>query len=95
VVVQIINVECITVGEAKNHPPVCANRHGPTTFPLTFERMQPETWHIHIGRCAGRVETRENITQLNDVFSGHAARVVVFVKALQPFVADRAYQPAP
>jgi hypothetical protein len=57
--------------------------------------MQPETWHIHIGRCAGRVETRENITQLNDVFSGHAARVVVFVKALQPFVADRAYQPAP
>jgi hypothetical protein len=29
------------------------------------------------------------------MFTDHAARVVLVVKAPQPFVADRAYQPVP
>jgi len=81
--------------QAENHPPVCANGHGPKTFHLAFERMQPEAWHIHVGHRAGCIESRENVSQFNNVFSNDAARVVVFVKALQPFVADRANQSAP
>jgi hypothetical protein len=57
--------------------------------------MQPETGHIHVGHCEGRIEPRENIAQLNNVFSDHAARAVVFVKAFQSLVADRPYHPVP
>ena len=81
-IVQIINVERVAIGKAENHPPVCANSYRPKTFELAFERMQPETRHIHVGRGARRIEPRENIAQLNDVFSHHAALVVLFVKAL-------------
>jgi hypothetical protein len=95
VVVHIINVECITVGETENDPPVCSNRYRPKTFVLAFERMQTKTGHIHVGHSVGRVESRENITYLNNVFDNNAARVVVLVKAFQSFVAYRPYQPAP
>jgi hypothetical protein len=51
--------------------------------------MQPETGHIHIGHRAGRIQPRENIAELNDVFGKNAARVDVFMKAFQPLVAYR------
>lgn len=82
-------------GKAENHPPVCANRHGPTTFHFALERMQPETRYIHVGHNPGRVETRENVTQFNDVFGDHAARIVIFVETFQPLVTYRLYQPVP
>jgi hypothetical protein len=48
--------------------------------------MQPQTGYIHVSYDACRVKPRENITQFVKVFSNHSARVVVFVKAFQPFV---------
>src|ERR1035437_3322773 len=47
-VVDIINIEYVSVGKAKNHPPVCPNSHRPKTFQLAFRRMQPNTGHVHI-----------------------------------------------
>ena len=81
-VIHVIDVKGVGVDKAETHPPVCTNRYRPKTFELAFERMQPETGHIHIGHRAGRVQPRENIAELNDVFGENAARVVVFVKAL-------------
>jgi hypothetical protein len=40
---------------------------------LASERMQPETWHVHIRHRTGGVEPRENIAQLNNVFGDDAA----------------------
>ncbi len=57
--------------------------------------MQPETGHIHIGHDAGRIQPRENIAELRDVFGKNAARVVVFMKAFQPLVAYRANHSKP
>jgi hypothetical protein len=63
-VVQIIDVECVAVRKVEDHSPIGAYRYRPKAFELAFERMQPETRHIHIGHCAGRAEPRENIAQL-------------------------------
>jgi hypothetical protein len=95
VVIQIVNVKRVGVGQAKYHPPICANRYRPKSFELTFERMQPKAGHIHIGHTPGRVEPRENIAQLNDVFGNNAAWVVAFMKALQSSVTYRPDHPAP
>ena len=94
-VVHIINVERVRIDKAKNHAPVCANRYSPKSSELAFERMQVKTGHIHIGDGLGRTEPRENIAQLNDVFSDHTPRVIVFVKAFQSLVSYRPYQLAP
>jgi hypothetical protein len=39
----------------------------------------------------GRVKPRQNVAQFDRVFRGHAARVVVLVKAFQSLVADILY----
>ena len=78
-VVDIINIEYVSVGKAKNHPPVCPNSHRPKTFQLAFGRMQPNTGHVHIGHGAGCVEPCEDIAQLYNVLGHHAARVVFAV----------------
>ena len=51
--------------------------------------MQPKSGQIHIGDDAGSVEPRENIAELKNMFGNNAARVVVLLKAFQPFVAYR------
>jgi len=52
--------------------------------------MQPEPRQVHIcGRSRG-VEPRQNIAQLCHVFGDHAARVIILIKPLQPFVPDGA-----
>jgi hypothetical protein len=54
-VIRIIDVKGVGGNEAENHPPVCTYRYREKTLELAFERMQPETRHIHIGHDAGRV----------------------------------------
>jgi hypothetical protein len=88
-VVQIVNVEYVTVGKEEDYSPVCADRYRPKSFPLAFKRMQPEAGQIHIGCGVRRVKAYKNVTQLNDVLSDHSARVGVFIKSLQSSVADR------
>jgi hypothetical protein len=57
--------------------------------------MQSETGHIHIGHRPGRVEPRQNIAQLSDVFRIHTTRVVIFMKAFHSLVAYRPNHPEP
>jgi hypothetical protein len=44
--------------QSENHPPVGANGHGPKSFELTFERMQPKSGDIHIRNPPGCIESR-------------------------------------
>lgn len=64
------------------------NCHGPKSFHFALEGMQVEARYIHIGYDARGVKPGQNVTQLLSVFSDQAARIVVVVKTLQPFVAD-------
>jgi hypothetical protein len=43
----------------------------------------------------GRVEPRQNVAELPGVFGKNAARVVVFMKALQTLMAYRPNHPEP
>jgi hypothetical protein len=52
--------------------------------------MQPEPRQVHICGRSGGVEPRQNIAQLCHVFGDHAARVIILIKPLQPFVPDGA-----
>jgi hypothetical protein len=89
VVVRVIDVKGIGGNKAENHPPVRAHRYRPKPRELAFERMQPETRHIHIGHDAGGVEPRENVSERAGVLRENAARVVVFIKTFQPLVSYR------
>jgi len=42
-IVNQIDVKCITLLEPEDHPPVTANGHAPETFQLTLQWMQPPT----------------------------------------------------
>jgi hypothetical protein len=75
--------------KAKNHPPVGSDGNGPKPFHLALERVEPETWQIQIDGSSGRLQPRENVTELNQVLSDNTARVVVFIEAPQPLVTDR------
>ena len=94
-VIHIVNVKRVGVGKAEDHPPVCSNRYRPKPLELAFERMQPKAGHIHIGYATSRVEPRENIAHLNDVFGENAARVVVFIEPFQSLVPYRPDHLAP
>ena len=50
--------------------------------------MQPKPRQVHIRCGAGSIKPRENVTQLYRRFSNHVTRVVVFVKAIQTFLAN-------
>jgi hypothetical protein len=94
VVIDIINVLRVTI-ETKNYPPVGPNGHGPKTFHLAFERMQPESRQVHVGNRRGGMKRRQNIPQLVGVFRVYLAWVVLFKKPFQPLVADCPYYPVP
>jgi hypothetical protein len=81
--------------KAENHPPVGPNGHGPKTFNLAFERMQPEPRHVHMVNGSSGVKRCQNIPRLADMFRVRAARVVLFEKPFQSLVADCPYHPAP
>jgi len=88
-VVQIINGECAVFVKPKNHPPVCADRHGPNPLHLALQGMQPEAGDVEIGGSPSSIQSSENVAQLVGVFRNHAALIVVFVEAFQPLMTNR------
>ena len=82
------------IGEAKNDASACTNRDSAKTLLLALERMQFEARHIHMGYGLNRVKPSKNIAELLRVFGQNAARVVLFMEALQPLVAYRSYHTA-
>src|SRR5664280_1463983 len=94
VVIDIINVLRVAV-KAENHPPVGVYCNSSKTFRRTFERMQPEPRHVHMGNGWGGVKRCQNIPQLANMFRAYAARVVLFKKPFQSLVADCPYHPVP
>jgi hypothetical protein len=90
VVIDIIDILRVLI-EAKNHPPVGPDGHGPETPPLAFERMQTESRKVHVGDRWSGMKRRQNIPQLVGMIRIYAAWVVLLKEPLQTLVADRSY----
>ena len=60
-VTKIINVEGITLFQAKNHPPVRANGDCPKPFVVSLQEMQAEAGHVHIRNRGNGIKTHQNI----------------------------------
>src|SRR5580658_1870377 len=88
-IVEIVDIERIAIGETKNHSPVRPDGDRPKAFHLALERMQPESGQIHISDVGRSVETNKNVAESFGVLAHDAAMIVVIVKALEAFVADR------
>jgi hypothetical protein len=73
------------VGKAEDHPPVGTNCDRPKAFQGTFEGVQPETGHIHVGHKPSRIESRRNVAQLVGVLGIDSTPVVRLVQAFQAF----------
>jgi hypothetical protein len=87
VVIDIVNV-LRSVVKTENDPPIGANGYCPESFPFALERMQPESWKIHVADSWGGVKRRQYVSQFANVFRVNSARVVVFKKSFQSFVAQ-------
>lgn len=79
-IVDIVNVFDIPANKAEDHAPIRAYHHREEAFQIAFERMQAKAGHFKIRDCASRVETCKDVAQLLNVFSDHAADIIVFVK---------------
>jgi hypothetical protein len=51
--------------------------------------MEPKTGDVHVSDGGRSVQTHQNISQLFGVLAHDTARVVVFLKAFEAFVAER------
>src|ERR1035438_1015606 len=94
VVIDIIDLVRAAI-EAEDHPPVGPDSHGPKAFPLAFERMQPESRHVHMSNGGSGMKRCQNIPQLGNMFGADAARVFLLKEPFQSLVADRPYHSAP
>ena len=94
-VIDIIDVQRVAIFKAEDHPPVGPHCYRPKPSPVPLERVQLETRHVHVGNAASRIKPDQNIAELHNMLGIHAARVIVFVKASQPFMANRLDQLAP
>jgi hypothetical protein len=95
VVINVIDILRITLHKAEDDTPIRANRHCPKSLQAAPERMQAKTRKVHVIRSAGGIETRQDVSELSDLLRRQPTRIVVFMKAAQPFVPDRPDHPVP
>jgi hypothetical protein len=81
------------VAKAENHPPVRANGHAVETLQFALQRVQTETWQVHVSDRPGCIEPRQNVAQLADMLGNNPTLIVVFMKAFQSLVAYRPDRP--
>ncbi len=73
----------------ENNPPVACYRDAVFAFPVTFERMKLPARHSrHLREIVGKLQGGQDCLDLPDRVRGHAARVVIFVKAFEVFVPE-------
>jgi hypothetical protein len=86
-IVSQINIKCVAVLKAKNDPPVCTHNYRPNPLKVANERMEAETWTVHVFRFFCHIQEAENVLDLLDVLSVHAFAITVLEEALKAFVA--------
>jgi hypothetical protein len=56
-VVLVINKSRVLAVEWESQPPIPVDPNGPVTCKVSFERMKPPIWQIHVLRCRGSMKT--------------------------------------
>jgi len=82
-VVDQLNVKCISSFKAENDAPVGAYRDGPQPFPIAFEGVKPVPWNIQSLRSSGGFENRKDSVNCVYHIRLYPAPVALFVEPFQ------------
>jgi hypothetical protein len=82
-IVDEIDVEGISVLEAKYDPPVAGHSDAPKSLKVAFERMEAKAMNAHILNPLGDIEARQDALDPADQVRPHATPVSPFVETLQ------------
>src|SRR6185369_4167526 len=86
VVVNQLNVKDTSAFKAKRNAPIGTRRHGPHTFQIAFERVEPIPWKIQGLRRRRRIENREDAFDRVHHIGPYAAPVASLIEPLQAAV---------
>jgi hypothetical protein len=87
-VIFIIYSVDVFLNKAERNPPISADPYRPSTFPIAFQLVQPETWQIHIPWSRSHVEPTQNQTQPVGVLGVNPGLGSHDKKPLQTFVLE-------
>ncbi len=83
-IIQIIDLDGVSVLEPKRHPPVARDRDRKMALQAALERVQSKTGQTHSVRPAIPVQRREDSRQLRDVARRNLGWASAVVKRLKP-----------
>ena len=87
-VIDIINIEDITIFEPKNHPPVPGNGYRVAPGEGSLQRMEPKSTQIHVLRAAGVVQQSEDVAKLLHMLRRDSFRCPSIVERFEPTMFD-------
>jgi hypothetical protein len=88
VIVRKIDVERVPVFEPKDNPPVRADRGGPVSAEVAFQRVQAKSREVHRFDFVRAVEREQDQPDFFNVFRGKPAPVVALEQPTQRLVLD-------
>ena len=88
-IVDVININSMTVLEAEGYSPVARHRNGIVTPKPSCKCMQPESQYIHIAGRPTLVEHGKDSSQFSNVVWRHSPRPTAIVECLEAPVLER------
>ena len=88
-IIQIIDLDGVSVLEPKRYPPVARDRDRKMALHAALERVQPKAGQIHSFRPATSVQRGQDSRQLRDVARRNLGRAAALVKRLQAAMTER------
>lgn len=76
------------LSEPKCDPPVRANSDSPRTFTISFQRVQPKGWLVHILNPFCGIERREDQPQPIELISLEFPPIIMLKQELQAFMPE-------
>ena len=88
-IIQIGDLDGVTVLEPKRYPPVARDRDREMALQAALERVQSKPGQTHSLRPATPVQRRQDSRQLRDVARRNLGRAAALVKRLQAAMTER------
>ncbi len=88
-VVDVINVNGMTILETEGYSPIARHRNGIITSKPPCKCMQPESRYIHIARRPTLVQHGKDASQFSNVVQCHSSRPTAIVECLEASVFER------
>lgn len=88
-VVDVIDVDGVAPFESKSHPPIARNAHREVAPEPPFQRVQSESWKVHVRRTTATVEHGQNVAQPLEMIGRNATRAATRVQRPQTAMPKR------